>query len=140
MLKSYSLLWLTIAIGGSLINTFIWWLDEMILNTPNSGFNHGPDYYFFVFVMSFILSSLSSFPSILIIYLIEGWKKHPFTIWLHLAIFAIHLVGIFLFSGLDEDALFGFIGYEFIGIVAYYFWVYKQFYLVKSNNELIDRD
>lgn len=126
MLRNYILVWLIITFGGSLINTFYWWLDEMILNTPNPGFNYGPDFFIFVFVIGFIASSLCSFPSIFIIYLIEVWKKIPFTIWLHAVILAINIVGIYLFMGLDKSAVIGFLGFQIAGIIGYFYFVYSK--------------
>jgi hypothetical protein len=137
MLRNYIFVWLTITFGGSLINTFYWWLDEMVFNKPNPGFNYGPNFFIGVFVIGCIASSLCSFPSILLIYLIEGWKKIPFTIWLHVAFFVIHLVAIYLFDALDEDVLAGFIGYEIAGIVGYYVFVHRKQNITKDQ-ELLD--
>jgi hypothetical protein len=137
MLRNYIFVWLTVIFGGSLINTFYWWLDEMIFSTPDQNYNYGPDYYIGVFVIGFIASSLCSFPSIFIIYLIEVWKKIPFTIWLHAVILAINIVGIYLFPGFDEDALIGFLGYEFVGIIGYYVFVYRKQKQVEDH-ELLD--
>lgn len=137
MLRNYILVWLIITFGGSLINTFYWWLDEMIFNTPDPNFNYGPDYFIGVFVIGFIASSLCSFPSIFIIYLIEVWKKIPFTIWLHAVILAINIVGIYLFTGLDKSAVIGFLGYEFAGIVGYFYFVYSKQNKLKDH-ELLD--
>ena len=140
MLKNYFLVWLSIAIGGSLVNTFLWWMEEMVLSTPNPGFNRGFDFFIFTFFIGFILSSLLSFPSIFIFYLIEQWKKIPFTIWLHFSIFVIHFVGTIFFIGFELFSIIGLIGYEIIGVLAYYFLVYKKVVEIKSNAELIDSE
>jgi hypothetical protein len=138
MLKNYFLVWLSIAIGGSVVNTFLWWMEEMVFSTPNPGFNRGFEYFIFVFIVGLILSTLLSFPSLFIIYLIEQWKKIPFTIWLHFSIFVVQFVGTFLFVGIELFGIIGLIGYEISGVVAYYFLVYKKVLEIKSNAELID--
>jgi hypothetical protein len=140
MLKYYAFVWLSIAIGGSIVNTFLWWMEEMVFSTPDPRFNLGFDYFIFVFIAGFIGSALFSFPSLFIIYLIEQWKKIPFTIWLHFSIFVVHFVGTFFFIGLELFGIIGLIGYEIIGVVAYYFLVYKKVMEIKSNTELIDSE
>jgi hypothetical protein len=139
MLKSYSLVWLLIVFGGSLVNTFIWWLNECVFSISDPNFNRGLDYFTAVFIIGFIQSALCSLPSICIIYLIEVWKNIPFTIWLHVVLFGVHLVVIYLFAGFDKDAIVGFLGYEFIGIIAYYFLIFKKD-TTPRNEELIDRN
>jgi hypothetical protein len=109
----------------------------MVFNVPNPGFNHDFGHFAFIFIIGFIFSSVCSFPSIFIIYLIEVWKKIPFTIWLHVAFFVIHLVSIYLFDALDEDVLAGFIGYEIAGIVGYYVFVHRKQNITKDQ-ELLD--
>ena len=99
MLKNYLLVWLSIATGGSLINTALWWLDELVLTVPNTDFDRSIEHYIGVFIIGFILSFLISFPSLFFIYLVEEWKKAPFTIWLHVSIFVFHVLAVFIFLG-----------------------------------------
>ena len=131
---------MSISIGGSLINTIIWWLEEKLFSDLNLGFERGVDYFIAVFVFGFVLSFLLSFPGIFIIYLIEEWKKIQFTIWLHLAIFVLHIVAIFLFFDLNSYTLSSFLGYELTGVIVYYFVVYKRKFNNINDSELIDLD
>ena len=139
MLKYYVLVWLSIATVGSLINTVLWWLDELVLTVPNTDFDHGVEHYIGVFFIGFILSFLISFPSLFFIYLVEEWKKAPFTIWLHVVIFAIHVLALFLFIGLDGYSYFSLLGYVIVGVIVYYFTVFKN-KTKSSNTELIDSE
>lgn len=140
MLKYYVLVWLSIATGGSIINTVLWWLEELVLTVPNTDFDHGVEHYFGVFIIGFILSFLISLPSLFFIYLIEEWKKAPFTIWLHFAIFTIHILAVYLYVGLFRYSFLALLGYVLVGVIAYYFAVFKNKTKSSNNDELIDLD
>jgi hypothetical protein len=123
-MKGYIETWFAIGLIGSLINTVIFFLEIVFIqNNVNESYDFTG--YFVMFFISLVLSLTFSFPSLLIIYLVEVvWLKR-FKILLHILPFLVYLAFCFSFAVLALPII-ALCVYYIIGSLAYYRFVFKN--------------
>jgi hypothetical protein len=123
-MKGYIETWFAIGLIGSLINTVIFFL-EIVFIQNNVNESYDLTGYFVMFFISLVLSLTFSFPSLLIIYLVEVvWLKR-FKILLHILPFSVYLTFCFSFAVLAFPII-ALCVYYLIGSLAYYRFVFKN--------------
>ncbi|MFN5031525.1 MAG: hypothetical protein ACK5FX_04815 [Flavobacteriia bacterium] len=123
-MKGYIETWFAIGLIGSLINTVIFFL-EIVFIQNNVNESYDLTGYFVMFFISLVLSLTFSFPSLLIIYLVEVvWLKR-FKILLHILPFPVYLTFCFSFAVLAFPII-ALCVYYLIGSLAYYRFVFKN--------------
>ena len=123
-MKGYIETWFAIGLIGSLINTLIFFL-EIVFIQNNVNESYDLTGYFVMFFISLVLSLTFSFPSLLIIYLVEVvWLKR-FKILLHILPFPVYLTFCFSFAVLAFPII-ALCVYYLIGSLAYYRFVFKN--------------
>lgn len=123
-MKGYIETWFAIGLIGSLITTIIFFLEIVFIqNNVNESYDFTG--YFVMFFISLVLSLTFSFPSLLIIYLVEVvWLKR-FKILLHILPFPVYLTFCFSFAVLAFPII-ALCVYYLIGSLAYYRFVFKN--------------
>jgi hypothetical protein len=136
--KGYFLTVLTIALLGSVFNTIAWYVDEQMLHEPREGWNYDFEYYFFIYLISAVISFFLSFIVLLTIWAVETFRK-KFTIFAH----AVCPAGVFLFylyAGFSIEQYWYSLLFFIPGIIGYYLFVYRKLPDLKVNSDLIDQE
>jgi hypothetical protein len=123
-MKGYIETWFAIGLIGSLINTVIFFL-EIVFIQNNVNESYDLTGYFVMFFISLVLSLTFSFPSLLIIYLVEVLWLKRFKILLHILPFPVYLTFCFSFAVLAFPII-ALCVYYIIGSLAYYRFVFKN--------------
>jgi glycerol uptake facilitator-like aquaporin len=137
-LKGYFLTVLTIALLGSVFNTIAWYVDEQILHEPREGWNYDFENYFFIFIISTILSFFLSLLLLLFIWAVENFRK-KFTPFAHL-VFPLGVLLFYFFSKAPVEVYLYSQLFYIPGIIGYYLFVYRKLPDLKVNSDLIDQE
>jgi hypothetical protein len=130
----YFLTVLAISGAGSILNTLLWFGEEQIYDDSN--FRHDFSWYFQIFLLSAVLSFVSSLVFIILIWMVENFRK-KFTLAIHLFSLLVMLTIMFLMRSQFENYML-MLAFYLPGLLGYYVFVYRKS-AIHSEEDLLDR-
>jgi hypothetical protein len=139
--KPYFYTCLFISFVGSILNTLLWILDDVLMDNFEKDLPFtSPSFYMVVLIVSSVLSIICSYVVILILWIFETRKGNRFIPIIHILLFVLSIITLLLID-LMKEGILPFLGcYYLPGVVGYYLFVHRSRKKGESEIELLDRD
>ncbi len=140
-MKPYFYTCLFISFVGSILNTLLWILDDVLMDNFEKDLPFtSPSFYMVVLIVSSVLSIICSYVVILILWIFETRKGNRFIPIIHILLFVLSIITLLLID-LMKEGILPFLGcYYLPGVVGYYLFVHRSRKKGESEIELLDRD
>jgi hypothetical protein len=136
--KGYFLTVLTIALLGSVFNTIAWYLDEQVFHEPWEGWNYDFEHYFFIYLISTLISFFLSLLVLLFIWVVESFRK-KFTFLAH-AVCPGGVSLFYLYAGFSIDQYWYSLMFFIPGVIGYYLFVYRKLPNPDVSSDILDQE